>query len=107
MLFPTGTATTRTMASMSDTTLPPAAGPGLNDRRHQAFPVLDDRQFSVLDNYGQRRSYKAGDVLFSEGDRHAPMFVLLSGHVSVERNTIYGPHRLVVHGPGAFTGEVG
>jgi thioredoxin reductase (NADPH) len=95
------------MASMSDTTLPPAAGPGPNDRRHQAFPVLDHRQFDVLGGYGQRRSYKAGDVLFSEGDRHVPMFVLLSGHVSVERNTIYGPHQLVIHGPGAFTGEVG
>jgi thioredoxin reductase (NADPH) len=90
---------------MSDTTLPPAAMPG--DRRHQAFPVLDEAQSGVLASYGQRRSYSAGAVLFSEGDRHAPMFVLLSGRVAVERNTIEGPHRLAIHGPGAFTGEVG
>ena len=90
---------------MSDTTLPP--GPGLNDRRHQAFPVLGQTQFDVLGSYGQRRSYQAGDVLFSEGDRHTPMFVLLSGHVAVERNTVSGTHRIASHGPGAFTGEVG
>jgi thioredoxin reductase (NADPH) len=88
---------------MSDTPLAPPAG----DRRHQAFPVLDDLQFKVLESYGQRRSYRAGEVLFSEGDRHAPMFVLLAGHVTVERNTIDGPHQLAIHGPGAFTGEVG
>nr|WP_314623993.1 FAD-dependent oxidoreductase [uncultured Noviherbaspirillum sp.] len=92
---------------MSDTTLTPAAGQGAGDRRHQAFPVLDDQQFEVLESYGQRRSYRAGEVLFQEGDRHAPMFVLLAGHVTVERNTINGPHRLATHGPGAFTGEVG
>jgi thioredoxin reductase (NADPH) len=92
---------------MSDITLPPAAVPAAGDRRHQAFPVLDEAQSAVLASYGQRRSYSAGEVLFSEGDRHAPMFVLLSGRVAVERNTIHGPHRLATHGPGAFTGEVG
>ena len=92
---------------MNDTTRPPAAAAGAGDRRHQAFPVLDDAQSGVLASYGQRRSYRAGDMLFREGDRHAPMFVLLSGRVAVERNTIDGPHQLATHGPGAFTGEVG
>ncbi|SMP63479.1 FAD-dependent oxidoreductase [Noviherbaspirillum suwonense] len=94
---------------MSDIMLPPApeSGPGLNDRRHQAFPVLNDAQFAILSSYGQRRSYKADELLFREGDRHVPMFVLRSGRVAVERNTIAGPHQLATHGPGAFTGEVG
>jgi len=92
---------------MSDTTLPPAAGAGPNDRRHQAFPILDDRQFKILASYGQRRAYRAGEALFSEGDRHAPMFVVLSGRVAVERNTVNGPQQVATHGPGAFTGEVG
>jgi thioredoxin reductase (NADPH) len=92
---------------MSDTTPPPAAGQGVNDRRRQAFPVLDRQQSRVLESYGQRRSYRAGDVLFREGDRHVPMFVLLGGHVTVERTTVDGPHQLATHGPGAFTGEVG
>ena len=67
---------------MSDTIPPPPAGQGAGDRRQQAFPVLDDRQFKVLESYGQRRSYRAGEILFREGDRHAPMFVLLAGHVA-------------------------
>jgi thioredoxin reductase (NADPH) len=109
MLFRTPTAHQEIQEShsMSDTTLPPASAPGANDRRHQAFPVLDEAQSGVLASYGQRRSYRAGDVLFTEGDRHAPMFVLLSGRVAVERNTVSGPHQLATHGPGAFTGEVG
>ena len=92
---------------MSDIPLPTAAGPAVNDRQHQAFPLLDDAQRAVLEGYGRRQSCRAGDVLFREGDRHVPMFVLLTGRVVVERNTIDGPHQLATHGPGAFTGEVG
>ena len=92
---------------MSDTTLPPATGSAVNARRHQAFPVLDAAQLAVLESYGRRQSCRAGDVLFREGDRHAPMFVLLTGQVVVERTTIDGPHQLATHGAGAFTGEVG
>ncbi len=39
-------------------------------------------QFAILSSYGQRRSYKAGELLFREGDRHVPMFVLRSGRVA-------------------------
>ena len=92
---------------MSDTILPPALGTGRNDRRHQTFPVLDEAQFGVLSQYGQRQSYQAGQVLFREGERHIPMFVILSGHVAIERNTVDGPRQIATHGPGAFTGEVG
>jgi thioredoxin reductase (NADPH) len=92
---------------MSDTILPPAPGTGRNDRRHQTFPVLDEAQFGVLSQYGQRQSYQAGQVLFREGERHIPMFVILSGHVAIERNTVDGPRQIATHGPGAFTGEVG
>ena len=92
---------------MSEIILPPTTGPASNDRRHQAFPLLDASQFAALGQYGQRRSYRAGDILFHEGERHAPMFVVVSGNISIERKTIDGSHELARHGPGAFTGEVG
>ncbi|MGI4848813.1 MAG: FAD-dependent oxidoreductase, partial [Janthinobacterium lividum] len=75
-------------------------------RRHQVFPVLQENQFTILDGYGQRQRYQAGHVLFHEGDRHVPMFVLLSGLVDIERHTVHGPRVIAQEGPGVFTGEV-
>jgi thioredoxin reductase (NADPH) len=93
---------------MSDTTGPPSSvGFELANRWHQIFPVLNEAQLALLSEYGKRRSYKAGDILYREGERHVPMVVILSGYVAIERNTIDGTHLLATIGPGMFTGEVG
>ncbi|WP_446903213.1 FAD-dependent oxidoreductase [Burkholderia sp. YIM B11467] len=76
-------------------------------RHHQIFPRLNERQFALLERYGERRTLKAGDVLFSEGDRHIPMFAILSGTIEATRGTGDSLHVLGTHGPGSFTGEVG
>lgn len=76
------------------------------DRSHQTFPSLSDAQIRVLGHYGTRCSFEKGDILFKEGQRHTSMFVILSGHVAIERNSVNGPQTVVVHGPGVFTGEV-
>lgn len=76
------------------------------NRWHQIFPILNEAQLGVLIEYGQRRSYKAGDILFKEGERHVPMFVIVSGYLALERNTIDGPQLITTIGPGMFTGEV-
>jgi thioredoxin reductase (NADPH) len=92
---------------MSDTTDPPSStSPEIANRWHQIFPILNEAQVASLREYGRRRSYRAGDILYKEGERHIPMFVILSGHVAIERNTVDGTHVIATVGPGAFTGEV-
>ncbi|MFM0223606.1 FAD-dependent oxidoreductase [Paraburkholderia dipogonis] len=76
-------------------------------RHHQIFPRLDERQFAVLERYGERRRLKAGDILFTEGDRHIPMFTIVSGTIEASRGAGDKHHVLGTHGPGSFTGEVG
>ena len=93
------------MSDISPTPAPPSSE--RNSRRHQIFPILNEAQFDVLSGYGVRRHYSTGAVLFREGDRHVPMFVILSGRIAIARNTLDGPRVITTHGAGAFTGEVG
>lgn len=76
-------------------------------RHHQVFPRLDEKQFAVLERYGERRRLNTGDVLFIEGDRHIPMFAIISGTIEMSRGSGETHHVLGVHGPGSFSGEVG
>ena len=76
-------------------------------RRDQIFPVLNEHQLAVLAGYGERRRCPAGTVLFEEGQRHIPMFVLISGSIEIVRRTSAGEELLVTDMPGMFTGEVG
>lgn len=75
-------------------------------RRHQIFPTLNDAQFNLLMQYGELRRYKAGDVLYHEGERHISMYVILSGLVDIIRTSHNGPHLVATLGAGVFTGEV-
>ncbi|MFM0739327.1 FAD-dependent oxidoreductase [Paraburkholderia xenovorans] len=76
-------------------------------RYHQVYPTLDDRQMAIVERYGERRKLKAGDVLYSEGERHIPMFAIVSGSIQSTRSSFQGPQPLGQHGAGSFTGEVG
>ena len=76
-------------------------------RYHQVYPRLDERQLTILERYGERRKLKAGDILYSEGDRHIAMFAILSGTIEATRASVQGRQSLGTHGPGSFTGEVG
>lgn len=76
-------------------------------RRHQIFPILNEAQFQILRNYGELCQFRAGDVLFNEGERHIPMYVILSGRVEIIRNGHKGLHTITSEGAGVFTGEVG
>ena len=57
-------------------------------RHHQIFPKLNDAQFAVLERYGERRKLSAGDVLFTEGDRHVPMYAIVSGTIEATRELV-------------------
>ncbi|TFW16678.1 FAD-dependent oxidoreductase [Duganella callida] len=86
---------------------PHLASSDIGNRRHQIFPTLSEDQFDVLLSYGERRRFAAGDVLFHQGDRHIPMFVIISGAIEVERGSALGSTKIGRHGPGMFTGEMG
>jgi len=75
-------------------------------RRHQIFPTLNVTQYELLKQYGDHVAFRKGDILFSEGERHIPMYVIISGAVDIVRNGVNGPHLVTTHGPGVFTGEV-
>lgn len=87
---------------------PPTPARSIADsRRHQIFPTLNEAQYRLLSQYGEYASFHKGEVLFREGERHIPMYVLISGQIAIERNGVDGPHLVTTHGPGVFTGEVG
>jgi thioredoxin reductase (NADPH) len=71
-----------------------------------AFPVLGSSYMDALAHRGHRRSVRAGDVLFAEGDRNFCFYVVVEGAVAiVERSS--GTERLVrMHESGEFTGDV-
>ncbi|RFU49636.1 cyclic nucleotide-binding domain-containing thioredoxin-disulfide reductase [Paraburkholderia sp. DHOC27] len=76
-------------------------------RYHQIYPTLGEQQLAILERYGERRKLQAGDILYSEGDRHTGMYAILSGTIAATRSSVQGPQPLGIHGPGSFTGEVG
>ncbi|MRW86651.1 FAD-dependent oxidoreductase [Pseudoduganella sp. FT26W] len=88
-------------------TAPHLASSDIGNRRHQIFPTLSEDQFDVLLRYGERQRFAAGDVLFRQGDRHIPMYVIISGSIEIERGSALGSTIIGTHGPGMFTGEMG
>jgi thioredoxin reductase (NADPH) len=79
----------------------------MESRLHQIFPSLTEDQFAILQRYGERRQVAAGTVLFTQGERHIPMFVVLAGKIEIARGSAIASHVIGTHGPGSFTGEAG
>jgi thioredoxin reductase (NADPH) len=79
----------------------------MESRQHQIFPSLSIEQFAILERYGERRHVDAGTVLFTQGERHIAMYVILSGKVEISRGSAIETHVIGTHGPGSFTGEAG
>ena len=79
----------------------------MESRRHQIFPSLTEDQFAILQRYGERRHIPAGTVLFTQGQRHIDMVVVLAGKIEISRGTAISSHVIGTHGPGSFTGEAG
>jgi thioredoxin reductase (NADPH) len=78
----------------------------LESRREQLFPILQQRHLEVLKPYGKCRRYATGDILFRAGERHIPMFVIVSGAVDILRDTLEGQKIIVTYKAGMFTGEI-
>ena len=71
-----------------------------------AFPVLGEQDLAALTVRGRSREVRAGEVLFAEGDRDFPFFVVLEGGIEIVEHSRGAPHTVVVHQPGEFTGDV-
>ena len=71
-----------------------------------AFPVLESRDIVALGARGATRDIRAGEILFDEGDRGFPFFVVLEGAVEIVEHSRGTPHTVVVHQRGEFTGDV-
>jgi thioredoxin reductase (NADPH) len=72
-----------------------------------AFPKLSDAQIAALDQVGERRRVRRGDVLYREGDGNSDFFVILEGKVAVVEESEEGQRLVGLHGPGRFLGELG
>ncbi len=91
-----------------NSSFPPTGDGGIaSSRRHQIFPCLSEEQFAILARYGERRHIPAGTILYRQGERHVPMFVIISGTIEVSTSSPLGTRVLATHGPGHFTGEAG
>ena len=86
---------------------PYAPSTDIANRLHQILPTLSGAEFELLSRYGERQSFKAGDMLFRQGDRHISMYVIITGALEIERSSALGTVVLSTHGPGMFTGEIG
>jgi thioredoxin reductase (NADPH) len=77
-----------------------------SERLERMFPRLTEAQVARIASLGARRKVKAGEVVFEVGDRDTAFFVVLTGELEILRPNAGGEERVVLHGPGEFTGEI-
>ncbi|HVR02791.1 MAG TPA: FAD-dependent oxidoreductase [Polyangia bacterium] len=76
------------------------------ERNERMFPRLTAAQIARVAAIGTRRKVAAGEVLSEVGDRNVSFYVVLEGEVEILREVVGGEERVVLHGPGEFTGEI-
>jgi thioredoxin reductase (NADPH) len=87
--------------------MPQSVHPLIEARREQRFPVLEPDEIERLAQFGERRSYAAGDRMVATGEIAPGTFVILRGRVDVTQRGPHGQSELIVtHGPGSFQGEL-
>jgi thioredoxin reductase (NADPH) len=80
--------------------------PITSSRIEKIFPKLTPAQLSRIAARGHMRSME-GEVLYEQGHRAAPFFVVVSGELEVVRPSVPVETLVTVLEPGQFTGEVG
>src|ERR1041384_3964183 len=81
--------------------------PLTSSRIEKIFPKLTPAQLSRIATRGHVRSMEEGEVLYEQGHRAAPFFVVVSGELEVVRPSVPVETLVTVYEPGQFTGEVG
>jgi thioredoxin reductase (NADPH) len=71
-----------------------------------AFPTLNSKDLAALTARGHTREVRAGEVLYAEGDRNRPFFVVLEGSIEVVGHSRGASRVVAVHRPGNFSGDV-
>ena len=70
------------------------------------FRNLDETERAQILIIGQRRSCKAGEVLFREGDAGDGLYIVMKGSVRISKQSVTGEEALAVLEPPAFFGEM-
>lgn len=79
----------------------------LHDPKEQAlFPELPPDVMADLPNHGTVVDFADGDVIFREGERNYPLFVVVEGRIRVTKQMGAEQRTLAIHGPRHFTGEI-
>ena len=79
----------------------------LEGRAEQMFPRLAPAEIERLRRFGERRSFKAGDVLVRAGEEGHGLTIFLSGEVEILQHDETGRRiPIVTHEAGSFMGEL-
>src|SRR6188472_3799420 len=81
--------------------------PLTSSRIEKIFPKLTPAQLSRIATRGHIRSMQGGEVLYEQGHRATPFFVVISGELEVVRPSVPVETLITVYESGQFTGEVG
>jgi thioredoxin reductase (NADPH) len=82
--------------------------PALEARQAQAFPVLEDDEIARMQRFGARRRYADGVCIYETGKPNPGVLVVLAGVIRITGRDGHGHDvRVVDHGVGGFTGELG
>src|SRR6478672_1724384 len=81
--------------------------PLTKSQREKIFPKLTSVQIDRIATRGHVRSMEEGEVLYEQGHRAAPLFVVISGELEVVRPSVPVETLVTTYESGQFTGEVG
>ena len=81
--------------------------PLTKSQREKIFPKLTSVQIDRIATRGHVRSMEEGEVLYEQGHRAAPFFVVISGELEVVRPSVPVETLITTYESGLFTGEVG
>jgi thioredoxin reductase (NADPH) len=94
------------VSKTSGYTSPPPA-PGFLDPDHPTlFPRLTAGQIEELAEHGETRSLSPGEILFEQGQRDSPFFVILEGAVDVIDRNQEGDRYFTQCQPGTFAADI-
>jgi thioredoxin reductase (NADPH) len=86
---------------------PPPPVPGFLDSDHPTlFPRLTEAQIEQLAERGEILSLAPGEVLFEQGQRDTPFYVVLSGAIDVIDRQPDGDHYFAQCQPGTFAADI-
>jgi thioredoxin reductase (NADPH) len=81
--------------------------PAIENRHHQAFPILKAEEIKRIREFGTMRRFDDGHALQKIGDVGCGLAIILSGEVEVCQHDLSNrPVSVAKYGPGKFMGEL-